>query len=154
MTGLGLCVWSYKVMHSWWPLLLGMGACGRGQSAHPGLPASTNNEHGTGQQKAQGTPRSTSTCWLPFSLSHWRSLWQCTHCVRQILSHLVGWVWFTRLTQIQTQCECWVWGHSLKVSGYTKVSRHHPVAYRLLQGGRVSGTHQDEASRVYLVKTG
>lgn len=30
---------------------------------------------GAGQQKAQGTPRSVSICWLPLRLSHRKSLW-------------------------------------------------------------------------------
>ena len=75
--GPGQIVWSYKVIHSLWLLLLVWVCIGKRPTCKT-KPASTSIEPGTGQEKAQGTLIFTSTCLTLKADSKvclWKSLW-------------------------------------------------------------------------------
>lgn len=88
VTGPRLPVWKYKVIHSLWLPLLGPGVCGRGQAVHHSW-FSPGPSLGTGQQKAQGTPRFAFACWLTISLSYRKSLWKSASCMREVSMNLL-----------------------------------------------------------------
>lgn len=79
----------YKEIHSLWLPLLCLAMFGKDQAAHQGqCPPAPNPREVTKRPKiSQDWPLLASSCWLPIRVSHWKSLWQYSNCMRKFLSN-------------------------------------------------------------------
>ena len=132
-----MTVWSYKAIHSLWLPLLGWVCLGKA-TLHTKASFHQHQAQGQGSKrpKAPWNPPlpASSCCRLLDPVTERTSGGTPVARDRFSVSHKVGAVVFTRLIQVHTWGQCWVWGHSAKVPAHTKTKCYLLGAYRKPSG--------------------